>query len=289
MCEILEQGEYYKIKEPEKVWDDIGGASEVKERLIEMVSLPLKYPDTFKKARTRPPRGILMWGPPKTSMGVLVEAAAKDAKCKYISARAQDMMEDSHIISHLFEDARAMAPCITFIRDIDVLAPRREAESTLIDPAPRVASPEITRQLFTEVDKLSDKIDVIIIGATHRPDLTDPALLRNGRLDRKIFVPEPDFEDRIEILQSITKDMPIRDEVSPEVLAELTTGYSHTDLLSLPREATLVAIKEQEGSFETVSLSDFKKAIERIPPVGEAVIKKYYEVYKEECKHRYMY
>jgi transitional endoplasmic reticulum ATPase len=289
MCEILEQGEYYKVKDPEKTWDDIGGGAEVKERLIEMVTLPLKYPESFKRARTRPPRGILLWGPPKTSMGVLVEAAAKDAGCRYISVRAQDVMGDGHIITHLFEDAVSLAPCIVFIRDIDVLAPRREAESTLIDPAPRLAPSEVTRQLFAEVDRTAENSDVIIIGATHRPDLTDPALLRNGRLDRKIFVPEPDFEDRFEIFQDLVKEMPLNEDVTPEKFAELTAGYSHTDLLSLPREATLVAIKEDEGSFEKVGLTHFKKAIERIPPVGEKIIKKYYEVYKEECKHRYMY
>jgi transitional endoplasmic reticulum ATPase len=289
MCEILEPGEYYKIKEAQKTWDDIGGASEVKERLVEMVVLPLKYPETFKKARTRPPRGILMWGPPKTSMGVLVEAAAKDAGCKYISVRAQDVLGDSHVVTHLFDEAVSLAPSIVFIRDIDILAPRREAESTLIEPATRLAPAEVTRQLFAEVDKTADNTDVIIIGGTHRPDLTDPALLRNGRLDRKIFVPEPDFEDRVEIFQAITNDMSLKEEVTPEKLAELTRGYSHTDLLSLPREATLMAIKDNGDSFDSVGISHFKKAIERIPPVGEDVIKRYYEVYKEECKHRYMY
>jgi transitional endoplasmic reticulum ATPase len=289
MCEILDEGEYYKIKDPGKNWDDISGAAEVKERLLEMVVLPLKYPDSFKKARTRPPKGLLMWGPPKTSMGTLVEAAAKDAGCKYISVRAQDVLGDAHIITHLFEEAASMTPAVIFIRDIDVLAPRREAESTLIDPAPRLAAPEVTRQLFAEIDRFADKEALVIIGGTHRPDLTDPALLRNGRLDRKIFVPEPDFEDRMEIFNNILEDVPTKDEVTAEGLAEITKGYSHTDLISLPREATLVAIKEDGDSFENIGFSHFEKAILRVPPVGEGIIKRYYDVYREECKHRYMY
>jgi len=289
MCEILEEGEFYKIKDPAKTWDDVGGAAEVKERLIEMVTLPLKYPEAFEKSRTRPPRGILMWGPPKTSMGTLVEAAAKDAGSNYISVRGQDILGDPHIITHLFDEAISLAPCIVFIRDIDVLAPRREADSSLIEPAPRTAGPDVTRQLFAEVDRTQAHPNVIIIGATHRPDLTDPALLRNGRIDRKIFVPEPDFEDRVEIFNKVASETPWEQGVTVEKLADLTEGYSHTDLLSLPREATLVAIKENGNSFEKVGLSHFKKAIERIPPVGEEVIKKYYEVYREECKHRYMY
>ncbi len=159
----------------------------------------------------------------------------------------------------------------------------------LIDPAPRTASTEVTRQLFEEIDKLSQKDDLIIIGATHRPDLTDPALLRNGRLDRKIFVPEPDYEDRLEMLKALTQEMLLEDGVTAEKLAELTEGYPHTDLLNLPREATLIAIKEDGGGFEKVKLSHFKKAMIRIPPLDEEVVKRYYEVYKEECKHRYMY
>ncbi len=289
MCEILEEGEYYKIKRPEKTWDEISGSPEVKERLQEMVVLPLKHPEAFKKAKTRTPRGILMWGPPKTSMGTMVEAAAKEAGASYISVRAQDVMKDPHIISHLFEEALSITPCVIFIRDIDVLAPRREAEPVLIDPAPRMASTEVTRQLFEEIDKLSQKDDLIIIGATHRPDLTDPALLRNGRLDRKIFVPEPDYEDRLEMLKALTQEMLLEDGVTAEKLAELTEGYPHTDLLNLPREATLIAIKEDGGGFEKVKLSHFKKAMIRIPPLDEEVVKRYYEVYKEECKHRYMY
>jgi transitional endoplasmic reticulum ATPase len=289
MCEILEPGEYYKIKEPQKKWEDIRGASEVRERLVEMIVLPIKYPEAFKKARTRPPRGILMWGPPKTSMGILLEAAANEAGCSYISVRAQDVMGDPHILEHLFEDAVSLAPSIVFIRDIDVLAPRREAGHTLIEPPPRTASTEVTRQLFSEIDGTAENQNVIIVGGTNRPDLTDPALLRNGRLDRKIFVPEPDFEDRVEIFQSITGDMPLAEEVTPERFAELTAGYSHTDLMSLPREATLVAIKNEGESFEKVSLTHFKEAILRVPPVGEEIIKRYYEVYREECKHRYMY
>jgi len=289
MCEILEPGEYYKVKTPEKSWDEIGGAEEVKERLVEMVVLPLKYPEAFRKARTRPPRGILMWGPPKTSMGVLVEAAAKDAGCSYISVRARDVMGDSHVIQHLFEDGLSLRPCIIFIRDIEVLAPRREAEPKLIEAPAKVAEPEVTRRLLSEIDRSSSKSDLIIIGATHRPDLTDPALLRNGRLDRKIFVPEPDYEDRLAILKRITRGVPLNSELSLEHLAEITSGYSHTDLLSLPREATLLAIKEKGSGFDTVELRHFIGAMKRIPPVGEEVIKRYYQVYREECKHRYMY
>ncbi len=289
MCEILEEGEYYKVKEPMKTWEDVVGANEVTERLIEMVVLPSKYPGAFKKAGTRPPRGILMWGPPKTSMGIMVEAAAKDAGSTYISSRAVDLMDGPELIEKLFKDAASNTPCIIFIRDIDILAPRRETESGLIEPPPRVAAPRVTRQLFVEIDKAQSIENLVVIGGTNRPDFTDPALLRNGRLDRKIFVPEPDFEDRVEILKSITQGLRFEDGVTPERLAELTSGYSHTDLISLPREATLMAIKEEGDKFQRIGLSHFKKAIKRIPPVGERVIEKYYEVYREECKHRYMY
>lgn len=289
MCEVLEEGEHYKVKTPARSFEDFPGSDEFKERLIEMVSLPLKYPESFKKAHTRPPRGILLWGPPKTSIGGIVEAAAKDAGAAYISSRAQDLMGDPHFIEHLFKEGLELAPCIIFIRDIDILAPRREAEGTLLDAPASVASPEVTRRLFQMVDDSADRSDLIIIGATHRPDLTDPALLRNGRIDRKIFVPEPDFEDRVDIFAKILNDVPIRPDVTPDVLAELTRGYTHSDLFSIPREASLMAVKDAGDSFERVALKHFKEALGRIPPVGLEVIKRYHEVYKEECKHRYMY
>jgi transitional endoplasmic reticulum ATPase len=290
MCEILEPGEYYKIKDPQINWEDIGGYADVKQRLEEMVSLPLKHPKAFKKAGLTPRNGILMWGPPKSSMGTFAEAAANSAGAKYISAKAAELMKEEHSISHLYQDAAELAPCVIFIGDIDELAPRREAESTLTDPPKKVAPVRITRVLFSEIDKASENEKIITIGGTNRPDILDPALLRNGRLDRKVYVPHPDYYDRLEILQIALRSTPLAEDVTPEKLAELTENYASSELLFLPREATLMAIKENGNRFDKVELRHFRMAMERITPsLSQDIIRRYEEVYREECKHRYMY
>jgi transitional endoplasmic reticulum ATPase len=290
MCEILEPGQYYKAKTPEASWDSIGGYEEVKERLREMVSLPLLHPETFEKAGMRPPKGVLMWGPPNTSMATLAEAAAKEAGVTFLTAKAEDLMQEEHEITHIFQEAVEKAPAIIFISNIEVLAPRREAESNLLPAPPKVAETSTTRLLFKEVDGIQDKEGVVMVAGSNRPDILDPALLRNGRLDRKIFVPAPDFEDRLAILEKVMDGKPLAADVTLEKLAEMTRGYAPPEIVSLPREATLMAIKEDAENFSQISLRHFEQALQRIKPsLTEEVVRRYDDVYKEECKHRYMY
>ncbi|MFQ5888193.1 MAG: AAA family ATPase, partial [Candidatus Hydrothermarchaeales archaeon] len=227
MCEIFDEGEYFKVKEPGLKWDEIGGFHEVKGRLEEMVSMPIKFAESFKKAGVKTHTSILMWGPPKTSMNSLVEASAKSAGSTYISAPAKELMKKHEEITHLYETAGEKAPCIIFIDEIDLLAPRREVEAQLEEgdtfrhPAPS----STTRLLFSELDKVSDRKDVITVGGTYHPELIDPALLRNGRLERKIYVPAPDFDDRLEILKLSLEKVPLENDVSMEKLADLTEHY----------------------------------------------------------------
>lgn len=290
MCEILEPGEYFKVKEPVVTWEDIAGYAGVKERLEEMVSLPIKHPKSFEKAGMTPRSGILMWGPPKTGMNAFAEASAYSAGSSYISVNAGEIMKKEHEITHLYETGVNLAPCVVFIGEIDRLAPRREVESTLIGTPTEVAPASATRLLFSEIDGVANRHDVITIGATNRPDILDPALLRNGRLDRKVFVPAPDYDDRLDILKMALNNTPISKDVSFEKLAELTKYYGSGDLLSLSRAVTLLAIKEKGDKFDRVEARHFKQAMKKIPPsLTPETIKRYEEIYKEECKHRYMY
>jgi SpoVK/Ycf46/Vps4 family AAA+-type ATPase len=283
MCEISES-EYFKVKEPKIGWSDIGGYKEIKERLDEMIALPLKYPEAFEKARLRPSTGILIWGPPRCGMKALIEAAAKSANARYILAKPEIMKKESEI-PRLYKTAAELVPCVIFISDIDELAPRREAKSAFSSPK-KVAPQKITRILFHEIDNVGEK--VITIGGTHRPDMLDPALLRNGRLERKIYLPLPDYYDRLEILKIATNTIPL--EASLEKLAEITQNYTTLDILSLLRQAVLFAIKEKGKDFDKVEMKHFKMAVERIPPsISPETAKRYEEIYKEECKHRYMY
>lgn len=290
MCEVLEPGEFYKIKEPERGFADIAGYEEVKERVKEFIVMPLKFPDAFKQAKLKPHRGILLWGPPKTGIQAMIAASAKEIGCRYISANAINLVEDEHAIEHLFSDARKNEPCIVYIADVEILAPRREAESGIIEKPQKIAEPKITRKFFAEIDKLmSENRDIIIAASSHRVDILDPALLRNGRIDRKIFVPAPDFEDRIEIIKHALNGIPLAEEVSIEKLAELTNHYGVSEILSMPREAVVEAVKEFGSKFEKVYLRHFERALKKLKPIGREVIKRYEEIYKEECKHRYMY
>ncbi len=286
MCEVLEPGEHFKVKQPQLSWKDIAGFSEVKDRLEEMVSLPLKHPEAFKRAGIKTHAGVLIWGPSNSGYNSLAEAAAKSARSSYISSKASELLKHEGIVPLLFETAAELAPCVLFIGDIETLAPRREAAS---DDG-KWASSEITRQLFAGVDKVAKLGNIITVGATQRPELLDPALLRNGRIDRKIYVPAPDYYDRLEILKVVLKDTPLGKGMKMEALAEITEHYSSSDLLSLAREATLFAIKAKKEKFDAVELKHFKDAMGRIPPSLEpAVVKRYEEIFREECKHRYMY
>lgn len=286
MCEVLEPGEHFKVKQPQLSWKDIAGFSEVKERLEEMVSLPLKTPDSFKKAGIKTHIGVLIWGPSNSGYNALAEAAAKSAGSNFISAKASELLKHEGTVPLLFETAAELAPCVLFIGEIEMLAPRREAASS----DGKWAAPEITRQLFAAVDKVAKRGNVITVGATQHPELLDPALLRNGRIDRKIYVPAPDYYDRIEILKAVLKDTPLHKGTKMEELAEMTENYSSSDLLSLAREATLFAIKDKKEKFDAVEQKHFKDAMSRVPPTLEpAVVKRYEEIFREECKHRYMY
>ncbi|MEE8423699.1 MAG: AAA family ATPase [Thermodesulfobacteriota bacterium] len=292
MCEIFDEGEYFKVKEPEWTWDKIGGFQEVKERLEELVSMPIKFAESFDKAGVKTHSSILIWGLPKTSMNSLVEAAAKSAGSTYISAPAKELMKIPEEITRLYQTALEKTPCIIFIDEIDLLAPRREVEpqvdegGALRKPAP----PGTTRLLFSELDKVSDRKDVVTVGGTYYPELIDPALLRNGRLERKIFVPLPDYDDRLDILKLSMDKVPLKNDVSIEKLAELTERYVASELVSLPRVATLFAIKEKGNDFDSVKMNHFKKAMKRVPPsLSPETVKKYDEIFREECKHRYMY
>lgn len=293
MC--IERGVYFKIKKPRWTWEKIGGLHEAKDRLEEMVSLPIKHPESFEKAGVSPPSGVLLWGPPGGGKSVLSEAAAHSAGCSYISVKAIEIMSEPEEIAKMFETAEKLAPCIVFINEIDALAPRREAESfwaegVTRDAPLRVAPPSTTRTLFAELDKISDRKDIVTIGATYRPDVLDPAILGDGRLERKIWVPTPDFDDRLELFKIHLRKTPLADDVDLEKLAEMTEYYVGADIVGLCREAIVFAIKDKKDEFKAVEERHFKEALRRVPPsLSPESLRKYEEILREECKHRYMY
>lgn len=295
MDKHMEKGAYFKIKKPRWDWERIGGLKEVKVRLEEMVSLPLKYPQSFQKGGLIPPSGILLWGPPGGGKTVLAEASAYSASCSYISVKAIEIMSEPEEIARMYETAVDLAPCVIFINEIDALAPRRDVESMWVegitrDAPVRIAPDSITEILYKELDRMSERHDVITIGGTYRPDVLDNQILKKGRLDRKTYVPAPDYNDRLEVFQSQLRDTPLGDDVSLEELAERTEYYVGADIRGIVREAIIIAIREKGDKFDKVEARHFKQAMKRIPPyLSPETAKKYEETLKGECEHCYLF
>lgn len=289
MGKHVERGAYFKIKKPRWHWERIGGLGEIKERLEEMVTLPLKHPASFKKGNLSTPSGVLLWGPPGGGKTVLAEASAYHAGCSYIAVKAIEIMSEPDEITTMYETAAELAPCVIFINEVDALAPRRDVESKWVegvtrDAPVRIAPESITGLLYKGLDKAGR--DVITIGGTYRPDVLDRQIQKKGRLDRKLYVPAPDYYDRLEIFQKQLKNTPLTDDVSLEELAKRTEYYVGADIRGVVREATAIAIREKGKNFDSVEGIHFEQAMKRIPPyLSPESAKKYEETLKEECEH----
>jgi transitional endoplasmic reticulum ATPase len=196
------------LEVPNVRWDDIGGLESIKQELKEAVEWPLKHPDVFKRLGIRPPRGILLYGPPGTGKTLLAKAVATESEANFISVKGPEVLskwvgESEKAVREIFRKARETAPCIIFFDELDSIAPRRG-----LHPDAGVTD-RIVNQLLTEMDGLQTLKGVVVIGATNRPDILDPALLRPGRFDRLLYVPPPDLEARYQIFKIHTREMPL--------------------------------------------------------------------------------
>ncbi|HDN82003.1 MAG TPA: AAA family ATPase [Methanomicrobia archaeon] len=252
------------VQTPNVKWKDIGGLKKVKEELKESVEWPLKYPERFKKMGIRPPKGIFLYGPPGCGKTLLAKAVACESEANFISVKGPEILskwvgESEKAVRKIFRKARQVSPSIIFFDEIDSIASIRGEEI-----GSRVGE-RVVDQLLTEMDGLEELSDVIVIGATNRPDIVDPGFLRPGRFDRKILVPAPDKKAKLEILKVHTKNMPLAKDVDLKYLAERTENFSGADLEGLVREAAMTALREDENIKE-VSMRHFKKALEEITP-----------------------
>ena len=253
------------IETPNVRWEDVGGLEEVKQLLKEAVEWPLKRPDVFKRMGIKPPKGILLVGPPGTGKTLLAKAVATESEANFISVKGPEILskwvgESEKAIREIFKRARMVAPSIIFFDEIDAVAPRKESGIGDSRVTERVIS-----QLLTEMDGLENLRGVVVIGATNRVDLLEPALLRPGRFDRILEVPPPDKKARLEIFKIHTKNMPLAEDVNLETLAEMTEGYVGADIEALCREAALTALREDINA-EKVYLKHFKEAMRKIKP-----------------------
>ncbi len=264
------------IEVPAVHWDQIGGLEEVKEDLREAVEWPLKNPELFKRMGIRPPKGILLFGPPGCGKTLLARAVATESEANFVSIKGPEVFskwvgESEKAIREVFRKARMASPAVIFFDEFDSLVPRRGMGYADSGVTERVIS-----QLLTEMDGLITLEDVVIIAATNRPDIVDPAVLRPGRFDRLIYVPEPDEKARLEIFKIYTKEIPLTKDVDLEALANKTKSYSGADIDAVCREAALNALRQNIQSKE-VTLADFQKALEKIGPTISPEMEAWYK------------
>ena len=271
------------IEVPTVHWEDIGGLEEVKKELREAVEWPLKNPEIFKRLGIKPPKGILLYGPPGCGKTLLARAVATESEANFITIKGPEVFskwvgESEKAIREVFRKARMAAPAVIFFDEIDSLVPRRGLGFADSGVTERVIS-----QLLTEMDGIVTLEDIVVIAATNRPDIVDPAVLRPGRFDRLIYVPEPDEKSRLEIFKIYTKNMPLAGDVDLKKLAEMTKNYSGADIEALCREAAMNALRKDVNAKE-VTFTDFQEAMKRVGPTISPEMENWYKSFMKQLR-----
>ena len=275
------------VEVPNVTWNDIGGLSDVKQELQEAVEWPLKYQSLFTHSDAVPPKGILLYGPPGTGKTLIAKAAAHESEANFISIKGPELLskwvgESEKGVREVFRKARGAAPCIVFFDEIDSIAPTRGGAGSDSHVTERLIS-----QLLTELDGLEILTNVVVIAATNRPDIIDPALLRPGRFDRLLFVPPPDKESRVQVFKIHTKKKPLADDVKIDQLANKTEGYTGADIAALASAAVMLALREHVAKYKDpkeaertkeelkIHMSHFEEAMKKIRPLSKQEIDMY--------------
>ncbi|MXO75176.1 CDC48 family AAA ATPase [Altererythrobacter aerius] len=274
------------VQVPNVGWSDIGGLGEATEKLREGVELPLKNPDAFHRLGIRPAKGFLLYGPPGTGKTLLAKAVAKEAEANFISMKSSDLLskwygESEQQIARLFQRARAVAPCIIFIDEIDSLVPARGSGQG----EPQVTG-RVVNTILAEMDGLEELQSVVVIGATNRPTLVDPALLRPGRFDELVYVGTPDKAGREMILGIHTRDMPLASDVDLGKVAADTERFTGADLEDVVRRAGLNALRRAGGDVQEVNAADFADAMEDSRATVTPAMEEEYKKMRGELKKR---
>ena len=264
------------IEVPNISWEDVGGLEHVKCLLKEAVEWPLKYPGSFRRIGVEPPKGVLLYGPPGTGKTMLAKAIAHESNVNFISAKGSDLLskwygESEKRIAEVFTRARQVAPAIIFLDELDALAPLRG--SAIGEPQ---VTERIVNQLLSEMDGLEELRGVVVVGATNRPDIIDPALLRPGRFDELILVPVPDAQTRLRIFEVHTKKMVLAEDVKLKELVDSTERFTGADIAAVCKKAGRFALRENIEA-EKVSMKHFRKALQETGPSVTPETMKYYE------------
>ncbi len=286
------------VTRPTESWGDIGGLEDAKQQLREIVEWPFKYSEFYKHMKSRPPNGILLFGLPGTGKTLMAKALAHETEINFISVKGPEFLskwvgESAKAVREIFRKARSAAPCIIFFDEIDAIAARRSTSSSS-----RVIE-QVVAQFLTEMDGLEELSDVILIAATNRPDILDPAILRSGRFGRHIEVPLPNKTSRIKIFKIHLANRPIDNNIDIEKLAERLEGNTGADIKAICEEATLLAIRrgvtddnidtQNPDSYKKVKISqaDFEKAIEKVQLGANKAKRAYKDSIKETVEDIY--
>ena len=273
------------IEKPNVRWEDIGALEDAKQELKEAVEWPLKFGKVFDHMNAKPPKGILLYGPPGTGKTMLAKAVATESEANFIAVKGPEFLnkwvgESEKAVRETFRKARQASPCVIFMDEIDSIAPERGSGNGDNNVTERVIS-----QMLTEMDGLESLNNVVVIAATNRPDIMDPALLRPGRFDKSIFIGPPDKESRKAIFGIHTKNRPLADDVDLEELADKTDGCTGADIAAICNEAVMNAVrhlisenpepKDEDIQNCRVSKEDFEKALDKFGPKSRQELKDY--------------
>ena len=274
------------VEMPNVRWDDIGGVDDAIGMLQEGIELPLKHPEAFERLGIRAAKGFLLYGPPGTGKTLLAKAVAKEAEANFISMKSSDLLskwygESEQQIARMFSRARAVAPCVVFIDEIDSLVPARGSGQG----EPQVTG-RVVNTILAEMDGLEELQSVIVIGATNRPTLVDPALLRPGRFDELVYVGTPDAKGREQILGIHAKDMPVAKDVDFKHIAKETARFTGADLEDVVRRAGLNALRRAGSDVEEVKAEDFAEALKDSRATVTSKMEAEYKQMRGELKKR---
>ena len=232
------------IEVPNVKWEDIGGLEDVKRELRETVQYPVQHADKFEFFGMQPSKGVLFYGPPGCGKTLLAKAIANECKANFISIKGPELLtmwfgESEANVRDLFDKARQASPCVIFFDEMDSIAKARSSGGS----GGSEAADRVMNQILAEIDIAGAK-NVFVIGATNRPDILDPAVTRPGRLDQLIYIPLPDHESRVSVLQASLRKSPVAPEVDLERIAKLTDGFSGADLTEICARASKNAIRD---------------------------------------------
>jgi transitional endoplasmic reticulum ATPase len=274
------------VQMPNVAWSDIGGVGDAVDKLKEGIELPLRNAEAFRRLGIRPAKGFLLYGPPGTGKTLLAKAVAKEAEANFISMKSSDLLskwygESEQQIARMFQRARAVAPCVVFIDEIDSLVPARGSGQG----EPQVTG-RVVNTILAEMDGLEELQSVVVIGATNRPTLVDPALLRPGRFDELVYVGTPDKPGREHILGIHTRAMPLAGDVDLGAIAEETDRFTGADLEDVVRRAGLGALRRMGGDVTEVAMEDFEAALKDSRATVTAKMEEEYRKMRGELKKR---